>query len=156
MFIQQADTTRTPCSNTAQSSYSTFIQHADRARKYQQDSHIIQNLFLFQFKKIVKEQKKRHFHTTQKIQHAYNTFIQHKKYNIRWAFWERVYRHRAVPRVKVQKFTTGILKTYPLSAGHFIHGPGHEYHKKSICGLPGKLFMALYKLHTNQGFIYYQ
>ena len=43
------------------------------------------------------------------LQHAYNKkFIQHEKYNIRWAFRAQVQRHYAVPRVKVQKGTTKI------------------------------------------------
>ena len=33
MFLQHADTTHTPRSNTARSSYNTFMQHTDTARK---------------------------------------------------------------------------------------------------------------------------
>ena len=55
--------------------------------------------------------------TTQKIQHAYNPpiqhayntkLIQHKKYNLRWAFWDRFKRHCGVPRFNMQKVSTKI------------------------------------------------
>ena len=53
------------------------IQHVDTALKCHEDAHIKRNLFCFQFKNLERIFKKRQFHPTRKIQHAYNAFIQH-------------------------------------------------------------------------------
>ena len=80
-------------------------------------------------KKRKRKSLKIQFHTRRKIQHTYNTFIQHAyntifiqhvKYNLRWSFWEQVYRHCAVPRIKVLKGTTKIGKTSSLIRHMYI------------------------------------
>ena len=43
----------------------------------QEDAHIKRDRFTFSFKKAFKNFKERQFHTTLKMKHAYNTFIQH-------------------------------------------------------------------------------
>ena len=63
--------------------------------------------------------EKKHTHTL--IQHTYKTkYIQHEKYNIRWEFWGWVWRHCAVPHVKVQEGTTKIRRTSSLIRNMYL------------------------------------
>ena len=68
---------RTPSSDITQSTYNTFIKRADTTRKYQEEAHIKQDPFWFQFKKLKKKHKKIQYHKNGRIEHAYKEFIKH-------------------------------------------------------------------------------
>ena len=87
MFVKHTNKTRTSRSNTTQSSYNTLIQRADTARKCQEDAHIKQDQFCFQFLKSGKEKIKKtisyNTENTTRIQQVYTTRIQHEMYTTR-------------------------------------------------------------------------